>query len=304
MMGQPQRGAVGPPLCLRQILPPRIFGAKMKLDAESGIGWQSVSAVCRAMRLRAGRVAASGIGQPVQNLVKPGCGAARGQGWTVDHDDGQAQLPRGDQLGAGPRATGILADDPGYAMLHKKRRVALKCEGAAIDQNMVVGQRWRRLRRIDQTQKIVMLWLRGKTGQMHAPDGQQDTLARAAKGRNRSGDIGDMGPVIALFGGPCRAGEGDKRRARGGSGLHGMFAHLRCKRMGRVDQMGDGLFAQVARQPLWPAKATAADRNRLRSGARHAACVAEGRGQARLGQGLHQSRGLGRAAKDKDVVHG
>ena len=302
MSGQRRRGAVCPPLCLRQIHPPRIFGTKMKLIG--GIERRFLCPAPHTIQRHSGLTLGSRLRQPVQNLIKTGCLVPGGQCRSVDHDHRQAQLSRRDQLRAGPCAARILADDPGYAMLHKKRHVVMHCERAAIDHDMVVGQRWWRLRGIDQTQEIVVLGLRGKRGQVHAPDGQQDTRACAIQRRDGCGNIGDKGPVITMFGDPGGTGIGQKRRSRGGSGLHGMGTHLRGKGVRGIDQMGDALIAEVTRQPLWPAKSPGADRNRLRPGALHTARITERRGQARIGQRLHQSRGLCRAAKNKDVMHG
>ena len=144
----------------------------------------------------------------------------------------------------------------------------------------------------------------GKGGQMHAPKGQKDALCWACKGRDRRWNIGNALPVIGWRSCPGWAGQGQKGRAGRLRGLQGISAYLCGEWMRGVDQMGDGVVAQVAGKSFGTAKTAHAHWHRLWFGAFHPACIAERAGQACAGQFRNKARGLDRAAKDKDVVHG
>lgn len=57
----------------------------------------------------------------------------RGQYGPVDHDHRQVQGARGDQLGLGPRPTGVLGDQMGDGMGPQQGLVTFHREGAARD---------------------------------------------------------------------------------------------------------------------------------------------------------------------------
>ncbi len=283
--GVAKGGCLPPSWACGPIHPPRIFFAKMNGGSAGLCG--------------AGRSV-----QPVQDIGDFRRLAARGQGGAVDHDDRQVQGARRDEFGLCARTARVLADDPGDTVVLQQGGFRVAREGAAIDNDVMIGQRRGRVGRVHQPQEIVVLRSGGKGGEMHSSDGKQDTLGRAVQRGNCASDIGDMGPVIARPGRPGRAGEGDERRAGDCCGLQRIAADLFGKGVGCVDQMRDGVVLQVLRQPLWPAKAAAAHGHRLRAGPRDTPGIAERCAHPLLRQHPDQFCRPLRAAKDEDVVHG
>ena len=83
-----------------------------------------------------------------------------------------------------------------------------------------------------------------------------------------------------------------------------MAAHLRGKRVGRIDQVGDGMLVQLAHHTRHATEPTDAHGDGLRSGLVHPAGIRQDRPLAPFGQTLGQRAGFQCAAKDKDVAHG
>lgn len=226
------------------------------------------------------------------------------QGGAVDHQDRQPQLPCGDQLGPGPAATGILADDQVDGMIAQQGGVTLNGEGAAIHRNAVAGQGRRNVGGIDQTQQVMMLRCRPEFGQMHPPKCQHDPLRRPVQRTDGSTNIRHMAPVIAGAGDPGRAAKRDQRHVGHCGGLYSVLADPGSKGMGCVDQVGDCVIAQIICQSRYPAKAAHADSHGLLARVPHPSGIGQRGGQSSLGKVLGQFAGFGRAAKDQDVRHG
>lgn len=242
--------------------------------------------------------------KPVQRLLHRGGDPTLRQGWAVDQHDRQAKRTGGDQLCLRPGAAGVLGNDPGDTMAAQKGCIPRHVEGATGDLDHGARQGKRPPRRIDEAQKVVMLRLVRESRQMLPPDGEEDPLRRAGKLRGGGGKIGNMGPAVTLPGLPGRAFERQKRRSRCGAGGDGIAAHLRGKRVGRVDHPADPLRPQPVRQPLRPAEAADADRQGLGARALHPPGIGEDAGQPRFCHGDGEARGLGRAAKDEGLPQG
>ena len=99
---------------------------------------------------------------------------------------------------------------------------------------------------------------------MLSPDGQKDAGRSIGQCGRRGCDVSHLDPSIIGCARPRRALKRDQRGARRGAGLDRMPAHLDCKRMGRVDNMGDPLSADEIREPLRAAKAADARWQRMR----------------------------------------
>lgn len=230
-------------------------------------------------------------------------GPAR-NGRAVYDQDRQAQRARGDQLGFGAASTGVLADDEIDCMRSHQRQVRFGREGTAIHDQCMVGQDGCLVWHVDETQQVVVLWLGRKGVHMHASKREHDAAGRPRNGGHCGGNVGNMGPAVTLNGCPCRAGQRDVRHARLSRSFHRMGAHGGGKRMGGVDQMGHTMLAQIADKTSHAAKAADPRWHRLRSGTVRAACVAQGRGDAALGQRARECARLGRTAKQQDIGHG
>ena len=239
--------------------------------------------------------------QPALHVINAMRFGARRDCGSVDHNDRNAQLTCGNDLGLGTFATGIFGHDKIDPVFFHQRPVAFERKGPAIHDDRRFRKAQSFAGRVNQTQDVGMLRVHGKVGQMHTPDSQQHTFSRTFQRVDRSGNVRDVGPLIAGLGLPRRTGVGQKRNARFCAGRDGIAAHLRGKGMRRVDHMGDRIVAQIAGQPFGPAKATNAQRHALRCGPRNAS----GHGNSAMHSGVcqngAQAAALGGAAKDQEV---
>ena len=225
-------------------------------------------------------------------------------GGPVDHDDGQAKHARRIDLGARALPTGILRDDQIDAMIAHQGKVALRCEGTAIYQQMVTRQRGRHVWRIDEAQQIMMLGLRGEGFDMHAPERQHHTLCRAVERADSAGDVGYFSPAVTLHRSPFLTAEHQMRDACISGRCGGIGADRRGKGMGRVDKMRERPCLQESRQAVSAAKAADPHRHRLGTRIAGAPGIAQDRALAPFGQRLRKRACFGRAAKDQDIAHG
>ena len=225
-------------------------------------------------------------------------------GGTVDHDDRQAEHPRGIQFGPRAAAAGVLGDNQLDATGFQQFQIIGLGKGAARDDMLGPRQGHRADRRIDKPQQILMPGLGGEGRQILPSNCQKDAGRLLGKRRNGGGYVGDMGPGIGLVWRPGRAFKGAKRNVGQLGGGDGITAHSRGKGMGCVDQMRDVFEAKIIGKPGNAAKAA----DPRRQGLLHRIVGASGIGKNRvepLGcQLAGQGRGFGRAAQKKDSCHG
>lgn len=241
--------------------------------------------------------------KPSQNLrygVNPWPVGHKG---AVDQDHGQAQVTRRIQFCTRARTTRVLCDDMGDVVGLQQIKIALQRKGAARNHRSGMGQ-GQSGGLVNKPQKVMMLRLYGEIVQRLAPYGQENPCRIVGQGRNSARHIGDALPVVTLGRLPRRAFKGQQRRLGDGCGLNGVAAHLRREGVGRVNQVGDGVLAQVAHQTRHPAEAANALAQGLAQRGFGASGVRENRVNALIGQGFCQFRRLCRAAKQKDAGHG
>lgn len=226
------------------------------------------------------------------------------QGGPVDHQGSKAELARGNQLGLGPAAAGVFGDNQRDPVAVQQLQIIGGQKRAARDLNTVLRQGewvgWR----IDEAQEIMVLRLAGEIAQVLPPDGKEDPLRRATQSLNRSRNIGQVLPVIAGASRPGRPLQRQKRRAGDCAGGKRIAADLRGKGMGGVDHRRDLVIAEKCGQPVRPAKAADALRDRLGARGLGPARIGEQRRPAHGGHRLGQLAGLGRAAEDEELLHG
>lgn len=227
-----------------------------------------------------------------------------GQRRAVDHDDRQAKRARGVQLCPRAVSTGIFRDDQVDSVCAHQCKIALPREGAAIDDQMVARQRRRCVRRIDEAQQIMMLWLGREGRDMHPAKRQHDATGRPVQRLHGGRNVADMGPAVALSRLPCWAGQHGMADIRQPRGFHRMGAHGGGKGVGRVDQMRNALSLQIGGKASDAAKAANTHRNRLGARVVGAPGIAQHRAIAPFGQRLGKRACLRGAAKDQDVAHG
>ena len=149
-----------------------------------------------------------------------------------------------------------------------------------------------------------MLRARGERCQMQATERQQDAQWTPIECGHGGGDIRDLTPAVPILRAPGRPCQRQQRDLCTFAGRDRMRAHGRREGMGRINDVGHRVFAQVCHQPLDTSETAAAHRDRLLAGLRHASRVGQHGALAAAGQLQGQRTGLQRAAENKDISHG
>ena len=178
-----------------------------------------------------------------------------GQGGAFDHDDGKPKLARSIDLGTSAGAAGIASDQIFDAAPAHQFAVVFKCERAARDDELGLGQRQRTVGCIDESQRIGMLRFGRKGREMLPADREKDARAFFRQSSDRCIDIGDFNPMVAGCASPRRALQRNQRNVRRGAGFDRVPAHLGGKRMRRIDHVRDALLANEIRKSRRAAKA-------------------------------------------------
>lgn len=222
----------------------------------------------------------------------------------LDHDHGQAQSACRDQFGLGTGATRVFANDDIDRMALQQAKVALDGKWSAIDDKVVMRQGGGALGRIDEAQQVAVLRLRGEGLDVHASERQHDAALRPRQGFNGAAYVGDRDPVVIQGRLPGRAAERGHGHAGLPGGLDGVAAHRCGKRMGRIDQVGDAMIAQIGGEAGNAAEAADAHAHGLGARLVGAPGIAERRRDPCVGQASGQGAGFGSTAQEKDVRHG
>lgn len=245
-------------------------------------------------------------------MMKPSHDACRrmrlatvGKRLPVDHDHGNLQSACCLYLGDGTRSAGVFCNDPLDAMTAHKNDITSLGEGTTRDDDGVVWKERRPFRRINEAQDVVMLRLGRKGIDMLATDREKNALPGTCQRGNCAGDVLRCVPVVSgggLPGWPCQR---DQRNTKLVTRRNSVMAHLRCKGVGRVNDMGDGVFAQVGGKPIDAAEAADPMCDGLLLWSGNAPRIGERCRDASLGHHMREGGCLGGAAQDQEIVaHG
>ena len=226
------------------------------------------------------------------------------QSGAVDHDDRQPQHTGRMDFGHGPETPAVFCNNSVYLVRPEHVKILRSLKWAARNNRGNMRQRQRSLRRVDQTQQIMVLWLRGELGQMLAPYCQKDPHSLSRQRTRRAFDIWHRSPPIPDIGLPCRSLQRNQRHASLRSGLHSVGTHLGSERVRRIDQMADTLRPQIFCQPSYSAKSSRSCWQRLDLWMCHPASIRQNSGQPGQIHSLGKRAGLGRSAQNKDIRHG
>lgn len=226
-----------------------------------------------------------------------------GQFGPRDHDHGQAKHARGLDLCACAVATGVAGDDPIDATRTQHVQFAVERERSARYDD-VRGKGQRRVGRIDETQRVGMLWLRRERRDVLAADGEEHARGRFRKRSDCGVDIFDFNPDVAGRSSPGRALDRDQRCAGLRAGFDRVTAHLGRKGMRRIDHMRNAFAPDVFGKPAYAAEATDARRQRLIGRNPRTAAIGIDSINARARDfGGEQAR-VGNSAQDKGARYG
>lgn len=183
-----------------------------------------------------------------------------GLGRSLDHDHGQTEPARRDQLASRGVAAGILADEDLDPLAPHQAFLVIGMERAALLDDLDVVQGQPVADRLDGTDEIMMLRRIGEDRQFEAPDREEHPLGLTAKCLGRSRHVLHPVPAILGAGSPGLAADRQKRDVlRLARGLR-VIGHESGKGVGRVDDGDDAFFRKIVPQPVDPAKTADANR--------------------------------------------
>ncbi len=183
-----------------------------------------------------------------------------------DHENRQAERAGCLDLGYRGRSAGVLGENSPNAMLAEQADIAFGSEGAARLQDDGIRQARRRFRHVDQTDNVSMLRggkQLGKSKPAHAAKYGAGLLSYCGDGGS---NIRDLDPVVFWLFFPSGPLDRKKCNICCGSRLDSIAAHLAGKRVGRVNEDADVLFAQIVHESRNAAKPANSHRYRLRKG--------------------------------------
>jgi len=269
--------------------------------AHGGAGWQFSDHARRALCLHAPVCV---LIQPSHNRGHVACRGADGQVRPVCHNHGQPQGARGVELRARTGAACVLGDNKGDRVFAQQALVAFLVEGSSGEEHRGVRQGQGCVRRIDQAQHIVVLWLGGKEVELLFANRQKHPCGRVRQRARQGLHIGHKRPVVTGLRYPSRTFKTDQCSARLSAGRRRVLAHAAGKGMGGVDHMGDPLCLQKRAQPRRTAKPTDPHRDRLGDRCICAARVGIEAVDTCLRQRARQLSGLGCTPQKKDAHDG
>ena len=241
------------------------------------------------------------MSNPVQNLFNGADFVPLRRIGPVDHEYRQAERPRGIDLGAGAFAAGV----PGYQEIDpvrfQKVTFIRRRKRPSINDDIVMWQRGRLLRGVDESQEIVMLRRGLEYRNFRSPNGKENPPGRAAKGPGGPGHARHSGPAVTWAGRPRRSCKRDHRHAGGGTGRDRIPAYLRRERVGGVDQVRNGMVLEVGGQACCAAKSAGSNRQGLCDGNCHTTGIGELGAQAHGSDVRREGARLGGAAQDQEI---
>ncbi len=224
------------------------------------------------------------------------------QGWSIDHNDRNSQGAGGQNFGLRPRAACVFGDDVGDAVIAQQGGVMGHIKGTARDDRGGLRQD-KRGRWINKAQQVMVLGLGGKGLKVLLADSEEHVCRGIGQGGHGGGDIGDLGPDITRRRVPRRAFQGEELHTASKAGIDRMTAHLCCKGVGGVDDMGDIVGLHIATKPRHTAKATDARGQRLGYRVGRAPGIGKHGVDARGGKGGGKAACLGRSPQ-QEKAHG
>ena len=241
--------------------------------------------------------------EPLQDLGNVFGSRPLRQFWPLQHDHGQAKLARGVDLGAGAGAARIARDQPLDFARAQQLKLAVKCERSTRHDHIGVAQGELSIGGIDESERIGVLWLRAERADMLATDCEKDARCFLGQGGNRSRNIVDLDPAVALGFVPRRTRECDQRRPNHFACGNRVAADLGRKGMRRVDHMRDVLVANEIRKPLHAAEAADTHRHGLRGRRAGAAAIGIVRVDTRVRECVRELMSIARSAQDEGAYH-
>ena len=245
------------------------------------------------------------MSNPIHNLIHTAYFVPGRQFGPINHQNRQVKRTSGVQFGTRSVTARVLRHVQVDAMLSQQCVIGRQIKRSAINDDVVIGQRRRRVGRINETQNIVVLRLGDETGNLGPADGQKDTFRVDGQPLQGGVHIRRVRPVITFLRCPCRAVQRDQRHAAAFRSGDGVAAYLRGKRVRGIDHMSDFEVFQIGHKTFNTAKTACAGRDGLFA----RSFGAPGIGQHCIHRGIDKTQGkiagtIGAAEDQKVWAHG
>lgn len=227
---------------------------------------------------------------------------AGGRIWPRDHDHRQAQRTGRRQFGRSALPASIFGNDMGDGVGLQHSRIRGHIKWAFGDDKAAIGH-GQRAGSIDQAQQEMMLVQARKGHKILLSNRQEHTGWRAGQCGNCPRNIAHMLPRITFALPPWRALQGQERQAQRRADSMCISAHLRSKRVGCVDHMGDPLLLHIISQTRHTAKSAHPHGQGLGGWLLGAPRIGKHCRHPRLCQGAGCKAGFTRAAQQQDAWH-
>jgi hypothetical protein len=239
--------------------------------------------------------------EPINSAVDARNRQAVGYRRPSEHQNGYTQSPRRRNLAVGSGAAAVLSDDGIDGVRSEQLAVVRLGERTPRKNVMRIGNRKRRIDRIDTADEVMMLRSRAERIQLLPPDCQKDASWIRAQRTNRSLRIINVEPRIAGDSGPWGAAYSKNVNSGLLRSFHRIPGNDPRIRMGRIDQQIDPVSADVVSESVRAAKAPASYRNGLSDRRRSSPRERHGREKIATGKSERELACLRRTTKNQKV---
>ena len=227
-----------------------------------------------------------------------------GRGWPMQHDNVDAECARRGDLTVRRGPAAVLGNHHVDAMFGHQRTVVGFTERATAGDIADMGQRQRRIDRIDAADQIIVLRRIMERLKLVAAERDKDAARRLTDRPHRLADVAHLDPPVTRNFNPWRSSQRDQLHAASPHGFDGVCRNHIGVWMGGVDQGIDAFANEIFCEAFGTAKATDTDRHRLRGGR----CRAAGERQRDVeagtaGEASGQLPGFRSTAENEDACH-
>lgn len=194
-------------------------------------------------------------GQPGHGLLRCFALNSLRESRSVHHDDRNLQLACRGDFGVGVRSAGIFADKALDGVSAQKRQLVRDGKRAASHYEFITEPGQRELSLLDDAQQKAMAFgLARKGGKLLASDGQKNVPEAWRERVCGGGHVRHRNPLITGYRRPSCSFHGEQWNTQRCAGADRVLAHLRGKRVGGIDHMGNASVLHKTYQALNAAK--------------------------------------------------
>lgn len=217
------------------------------------------------------------LADPCHGFISRLHGRSRGERWTTHHMDLEAELTCRFDFGVGGTASRVFRKHIADVVIREQSRIVACAKWSARCQQLAMPKIRRKLDRIHNADQIAMLRSEAEGVDRLPTQSGEDALSLGGERRNRCFDSIVLDPVVTRDRRPGRTFDSKQWYAACATGVDGVRADARCKRVRRVDEKVDLLVPQIVGQPRYSPESADARRKRTRRRVGGASCQRQSR---------------------------